>query len=167
MVGILVVTLSGLGHLLNVVGRWCRRRSVVVCDKECQVDMTPTLSSVTSQTDPSLVVEGRSTRLRSLYKKKRIPAAIKRLVWNIYVGETIGKTKCMCCNWTDITQSSFHCGHVIAESRGGQITVDNLRPICQNCNSSMGSENMMDFIDRYRIRLTTTGGTGGDPGMCH
>lgn len=78
-------------------------------------------------------------------RKKNIPATIKRLVWNKYIGEEIGKSKCTCCNVTDITQMSFHCGHVIAELNGGEITVDNLRPICQNCNSSMRVKNMDDF----------------------
>lgn len=84
-------------------------------------------------------------------RKQHIPATVKRLVWNRYIGEEIGKSKCLCCKTTDITQLSFHCGHVIAEANGGRIQVDNLRPICQNCNSSMGTMNMKDFIKKYKI----------------
>jgi hypothetical protein len=84
-------------------------------------------------------------------KKKQIPSTIKRLVWNKYIGENIGKNKCYCCKLTDITQLSFHCGHVISEHNGGKIDIDNLRPICQNCNSSMGTKNMDDFINEYKI----------------
>jgi 5-methylcytosine-specific restriction endonuclease McrA len=79
------------------------------------------------------------------YRKKNIPATIRRLTWNKYIGEEIGKAKCLCCNVTDITQLSFHCGHVIAEKFGGENTVENLRPICQNCNSSMHTTNFYDF----------------------
>ena len=79
-------------------------------------------------------------------KKKSIPAAIKKLVWNKNIGEDVGKSKCYCCKSTDITQTSFHCGHVIAESKGGQTIVSNLKPICQNCNSSMGTKDMNDFM---------------------
>jgi 5-methylcytosine-specific restriction endonuclease McrA len=79
-------------------------------------------------------------------KKKSISATIKRLVWNINIGETIGKAKCLCCNSTDITQMSFNCGHIIAEANGGETIVSNLKPICQNCNSSMGTKNMKDFM---------------------
>jgi len=79
-------------------------------------------------------------------KKKPISATIKRLVWNTNIGEQIGKAKCMCCNVTDITQMSFNCGHIIAESNGGETIVSNLKPICQNCNSSMGTKDMEEFI---------------------
>ncbi len=79
-------------------------------------------------------------------KKKAISATIKRLVWNTNIGEDIGKFKCLCCNSTDITQMSFNCGHIIAEANGGETIVSNLKPICQNCNSSMGTKNMNDFM---------------------
>ena len=77
--------------------------------------------------------------------RKAIPATVKRLVWNKYIGESIGKAKCTCCGLTDITQMSFHCGHVIADTQGGKVEIDNLRPICQNCNSSMRAINMDTF----------------------
>jgi 5-methylcytosine-specific restriction endonuclease McrA len=79
-------------------------------------------------------------------KKKPISATIKRLVWNTNIGEDIGKSKCMCCNSTDITQMSFNCGHIVAEVNGGDTIVSNLKPICQNCNSSMGIKNMEEFM---------------------
>ena len=83
--------------------------------------------------------------------KKRIPAAVKRLVWNKYLGERKGKAKCYSCRVTEITQLSFHCGHVVSEKDKGKTTLANLRPICQNCNSSMGTKNMMDFIQEYGL----------------
>ena len=79
-------------------------------------------------------------------KKKTISSTIKKLVWNTNIGEDIGKSKCMCCKSTDITQMSFHCGHIVAESNGGETIVSNLKPICQNCNSSMGIKNMEEFM---------------------
>jgi len=82
--------------------------------------------------------------------KKTISATLKRLVWNTNIGEEIGKTKCLCCKSTDITQMSFHCGHVVAEINGGELIVSNLKPICQNCNSSMGTKNMNDFMETFK-----------------
>jgi hypothetical protein len=82
-------------------------------------------------------------------KKLKIPATIKRLVWNTYIGENIGKSKCLCCNLTDITQLNFSCGHIISEYYGGKISIDNLKPICLSCNLSMGTQNMNDFIKNY------------------
>ena len=83
-------------------------------------------------------------------KKKAIPATIKKLVWNTHIGEDTGKAKCLCCKTTDITQLSFNCGHIIAEARGGELIVSNLKPICQNCNSSMGTKNMDDFMKGFK-----------------
>jgi hypothetical protein len=71
-------------------------------------------------------------------------------VLNKYICESIGKSKCYCCKLTE-TQLSFHCGQVISEKNGGKINVENLRPICQNCNSSMGTKNMNDFIQEYNL----------------
>jgi hypothetical protein len=79
-------------------------------------------------------------------KKKAIPATIRKLVWNQHIGEAVGCSKCLCCNVTNITQMSFHCGHIVAEANGGETIVSNLKPICQNCNSSMGTKDMNDFM---------------------
>jgi 5-methylcytosine-specific restriction endonuclease McrA len=83
------------------------------------------------------------------YKKKRISSTLKRLVWNKWIGEEIGKFKCLCCNVTDINQMSFNCGHIIPECKGGETILSNLKPICQNCNSSMGSLNMDEFMKTF------------------
>ena len=88
---------------------------------------------------------------QTIQNKKSIPIAVKRLVWNKYIGEDIGKSKCYCCKLSSITQLTFHCGHVVAEKNGGDINVDNLRPICQSCNSSMGTINMDDYIYKYSL----------------
>lgn len=86
---------------------------------------------------------------KAVSKKTKIPSAVKKLVWNTNLGEELGKAKCYCCKSTDITQTSFHCGHVIAESKGGRSIVSNLKPICQNCNSSMGVNDMNDFMKQF------------------
>jgi hypothetical protein len=81
--------------------------------------------------------------------KKKIPVTLKRKVWSKWIGEDIGKTKCFCCKLTDITQLSFSCGHIISEFNGGELKLDNLQPICVSCNSSMGINNMDEFIKNY------------------
>jgi hypothetical protein len=79
--------------------------------------------------------------------KKAIPLMLKRHVWNRYIGEIVGNSPCYCCRITQISQMSFHCGHVVAEHNGGKLMVDNLRPICQSCNSSMRTMNMFEYMD--------------------
>jgi hypothetical protein len=84
-------------------------------------------------------------------KKEKIPETIKANVWNKYIGEDIGKAKCLCCGIRNITQRDFHCGHVISEHNGGKVTIKNLRPICQKCNNSMGIMNLDEFKKRYDL----------------
>jgi 5-methylcytosine-specific restriction endonuclease McrA len=91
----------------------------------------------------------KDTPIKEKYKKKPIPPPLKRNAWHKYIGEDIGKAKCLCCKLADITQMSFHCGHIIAESKGGELSVNNLKPICQSCNSSMGTQNMDEYIKKY------------------
>ena len=82
-------------------------------------------------------------------RKKAIPKTLRQAVWNTYIGDSIGKTKCPVCQCHDITQLNFHCGHVIPEAEGGPTQLDNLRPICASCNLSMGKKNLYKFKDRY------------------
>jgi hypothetical protein len=82
---------------------------------------------------------------------KTIPLYLRTQVWDKHVGLDNGKTICPVCNVRTLEQISFHCGHVIAASKGGQNTVENLRPICQPCNSSMGTKDMNDVIQANRV----------------
>ena len=82
-------------------------------------------------------------------KRKKIPKQIKTLVWNEYIGHDIMSNKCLCCKKEKIDIRNFHCGHVIAESKGGDLTIKNLRPICAPCNLSMGSMSMNEFTKTF------------------
>jgi 5-methylcytosine-specific restriction endonuclease McrA len=89
------------------------------------------------------------TPVQQPYKKKAIPKSLKMLVWHTYIGKEVGLAKCLCCKNKEITQMDFDCGHVVAESRGGVTTVNNMRPICAKCNRSMKAMDMNDFIEKY------------------
>ena len=82
-------------------------------------------------------------------EKKNIPRSVRITVWNKYIGDAVGKHKCLCCNLIDITCFDFHCGHIIAESKGGSNTIDNLMPICANCNLSMQAMNLHEFQRQF------------------
>jgi len=84
-------------------------------------------------------------------KKLQIPKKVKQLVWNTYIGEEKGVSQCFCCNTTKISQMDFVCGHVQSEANGGSISVDNLKPICGLCNSSMGTTNMDEFMEAHNL----------------
>jgi hypothetical protein len=57
---------------------------------------------------------------------------------------------CLCCEDTEISQFEFQCGHVIAETNGGEMIVDNLLPICAMCNNSMATEDLYVFQAKLR-----------------
>lgn len=80
--------------------------------------------------------------------RKTIPAAVRTAVWNKWIGVVNGVGKCFICG-TLMTQSTFHCGHIIAHAKGGTTEINNLKPICQRCNCSMGMQNMDDFIKKF------------------
>jgi 5-methylcytosine-specific restriction endonuclease McrA len=85
------------------------------------------------------------------YKKKSIPLVLKRRLWDKYFGEKNGIATCPCCKMTQISTFSFHCGHIVSERNGGALVLDNLIPICQSCNSSMGTKSYNEFCESIGI----------------
>ena len=72
--------------------------------------------------------------------KESIPKRVRELVWTTHNGE-IFTHKCFV-SWCDnnINVFNFQVGHDIPESKGGTLDIDNLKPICGNCNLSMGNK---------------------------
>ena len=71
--------------------------------------------------------------------KCAIPKALREQVWLRYFNETY-KHRCYivwCKN--EINVFDFQVGHNIPESKGGETVIENLRPICCRCNSSMSN----------------------------
>jgi hypothetical protein len=69
-----------------------------------------------------------------------LPKRIREVVWNTYNGETYS-SKCYvpwCSNMINVF--NYQVGHDIPESKGGTYDIGNLRPICSNCNLSMGNK---------------------------
>ena len=82
-------------------------------------------------------------------RRKKIPSSIRTLVWNKYIAADVAQADCFCCRTAKISVRSFDCGHVIAEAKGGDLTINNLRPICKDCNKSMGTRSMNEFTKEY------------------
>lgn len=83
-----------------------------------------------------------------MHIKKQIPKALKTAVWLTYVGRKF-EAKCYV-SWckTVITPFSFETGHNVPESKGGQTSLGNLRPICSQCNKSMGNRFTIDEFSK-------------------
>ena len=80
-------------------------------------------------------------------KKKKIPLTLRYKIWLNKYGESFNGD-CYCCS-KEINITNFHCGHIISRKDNGLINEDNLRPICQTCNLSMGSQNMEEFKQKF------------------
>ena len=80
-------------------------------------------------------------------RKQTIPRTVRIDVWCKYFGDP--SEKCFVCRNKNISPFNFHAGHVIAEVNGGSLEVDNLRPICSSCNSSMGTKNLTGFMMKH------------------
>ena len=83
--------------------------------------------------------------------KKKIPKAVREQVW-LAVNKTKFYASCYipwCKN--KISVFDFTVGHNIPESKGGTLCIDNLKPICARCNTSMGNKYTIDeWIDTYK-----------------
>ena len=76
--------------------------------------------------------------LKSKNRKTNIPKKLREEVWNHYnKGLYCAKCHVPWCT-RDIDVFNFHVGHDIPESKGGSTDIINLKPICSNCNLSMG-----------------------------
>lgn len=72
-------------------------------------------------------------------KRKRIPISIRKKVWTKHF--QLIKGECFCCQ-KELYMDDFECGHIIPVKDGGQNTIDNLEPVCRQCNQDMGTINL-------------------------
>jgi 5-methylcytosine-specific restriction endonuclease McrA len=80
--------------------------------------------------------------------RKSIPKIVKCQAWDYHIGKNNGVGNCFTCN-KNIDSKHFECGHIIARKNGGEDVLENLMPICELCNKSMGTMNMMEFKEIY------------------
>jgi hypothetical protein len=89
--------------------------------------------------------------------KKRIKQWNRDDIWLYHNGAQLEKVKCPCCQIRIISRDSFSAGHIQAESRGGSSQIDNIIPICDDCNGRMGPTHMYWFSwDTYGIIMFTS-----------
>jgi hypothetical protein len=81
-------------------------------------------------------------------KKKVISKKLREEVWLKHFGK-IFSSKCPI-QWCtrEISVFAFEVGHNIPESKGGRTTIDNLMPICGECNRSMGDRFTIDEFSK-------------------
>ena len=101
------------------------------------------------------IIKGKDKPSMKLIKEDKptryhIPKSLGKLVWDKYIGADKEIAKCVCCNHQDIKQIDCHYGHVIAVKNGGYDSVDNLRPICSQCNLDIKTQNMNELMKNFQ-----------------
>jgi hypothetical protein len=79
--------------------------------------------------------------------KDRISPYKKSVVWKRQFGESV-EGKCpisFCTRKLRRVKNGWQCGHIVSEHNGGPTEPSNLKPICGECNSSMGRMNWNDW----------------------
>jgi len=77
------------------------------------------------------------------YKKVTIPKALKEQVWKLSNGISLEGFCYVCKN--KLYFNNFEAGHIEAEVKGGDTSINNLRAVCKPCNRSCSSKNMEAF----------------------
>ena len=77
--------------------------------------------------------------------KKSIPKRIRELVWKTNIGKKWeGKCNVTWCDNILTVMSAWHVGHNQPESKGGTLNINNLKPICCECNLGMGNRHTIE-----------------------
>lgn len=80
-------------------------------------------------------------------KRQKIPHSVRERVWEKRNGKLM-TGDCFTCN-KSIKFTNFHCGHITSVKNGGGNSIENLEPICVNCNLDMGTMNLNDYKNLF------------------
>ena len=105
-------------------------------------------NKLSSKKDESKKDESKKDEKKVKKPKEKIPVSVKNTLWSLHFPNVL-EGKCKCCQTETITRNNFDCGHIISEKNGGYIKLENLKPICRACNSSMGVMNMTEYMKKY------------------
>jgi len=72
-------------------------------------------------------------------------------VWSAYKRPGKANGFCIMECGNKISHQNYHRGHVIARAKKGSMTIDNMRPMCQRCNTSMGTQNAIEFKKKWNM----------------
>ena len=80
-------------------------------------------------------------------KKEVFPDWFKSRIWRKF--NALEKVLCPVCSDSIIGPDSFSAGHILPESKGGMMCLENIMPICGHCNVQMGAKHLYWFSWHY------------------
>ena len=75
--------------------------------------------------------------------EKLVSKPLRKLVW----AKCVDNQCAICEKPITKTKNGFHVGHIVARARGGKTDIDNLIPMCSDCNLKMGTRNAHEYRD--------------------
>lgn len=99
-----------------------------------------------------------------LTKRTKIPENMRQDVWKKEFGSKTSTTCPVkyCDHQISNEKFGFQCGHKISVANGGKEKIDNLRPICADCNSKMSSTNWDSYEEELEREHTWESEYGDD-----
>ena len=82
--------------------------------------------------------------------RKYLPQGLRNKVWVNTYGEKYS-VHCDCCNLSIINPFNCVWAHILSHADGGDISLKNMKPICNCCNSSMGKKHMDDYKKEIKL----------------
>ena len=121
---------------------------IMISPRLPKIDMSkilPSISKIELVVDDSESLSFSMEETKSTDESKRsLSESIKNIVWKSWCLFSSTPT-CFVCN-CEISKDNWHCSHILARSKGGPDTEDNLRPSCPTCNMKMGATHMYRYI---------------------
>lgn len=92
------------------------------------------------------------TKVTASFVRQSIPKAVREQTWIRHNGAKFNaKCNVSWCN-NKVTPFTFEVGHNVPVSKGGPMSIENLRPICPGCNRSMGNKYTIDEFSKLCSR---------------
>jgi hypothetical protein len=126
------------------------KKDEVILPKKDEV-ILPKKDEVILPKKDEVILPKEETKKIKKYKKEIIPKKVKSDLWREYFSSM--NALCPCCEKTPISNDNFDASHILAEKQGGETTINNLFPLCSQCNKSMGQKNMYDYFKYYKKNL--------------
>ena len=85
--------------------------------------------------------------------RKKIPEKIRNAVWKLnFNNDDIGD--CFACKKEIFKKASdrlktWNCGHIVSDHDNGEMTAENMKPICFDCNQRMKTANLFEWKQKF------------------
>lgn len=88
--------------------------------------------------------------LETAGKRKKFSKIDRKTLYVQYFGCWKKDGQCQICKST-IDYESFDMGHIISVKNGGSNLLENIKPLCKTCNTSLGSMNIDQYMKKHNI----------------